>query len=98
MRTLVNILAAIGLLALGYVGIIWFAAKDATQPSIHAYTPTSEPACSTSHITIDRLKGRVEGDWIYVAGRIVNNCDTPTGVQIKVTIYDKKDNILTVND
>ena len=89
MRILVNVLAAIGILTLGFVGILWFSAKDATR---------SDPACSTSDIKIDKVNGRVDGDWIYVAGRLINNCDKPIGVQIKVTIYDKNGNILTVHD
>jgi len=54
--------------------------------------------CQPSDIGVDKLKGRVERDYIYIVGRLMNNCAQATGVQIKVTIYDKAGDILTVDD
>jgi hypothetical protein len=54
--------------------------------------------CRPSDIAIDKIKGRVDGDYIYITGRLVNNCATETGVQIKVTVFDKKGDILAVHD
>lgn len=40
----------------------------------------------------------MEGTYIYITGRIINNCAEETGVQIKIAIYDKSGDVLTVND
>jgi len=68
------------------------------SPSSAPLSPPQAPGCNVSDIGVDKLNGRVDGDWIYIAGRLINNCARPTGVQIKVTIYDKGGNILTVHD
>lgn len=59
---------------------------------------SAQAACTPSDIAIDKLKGRVDRDFAYVVGRLVNNCKIATGVQIKVTTYNKAGDILAVND
>jgi hypothetical protein len=58
----------------------------------------AQAACTPSDIAVDKLNGRVDGDYIYITGRLVNNCASATGVQIKVTIYNKAGDILAAND
>ncbi len=58
----------------------------------------SAQPCTPSDITIDKIKGRVDGDYLYITGRLVNNCSAATGVQIKITIYDKSGDVLDVSD
>lgn len=60
--------------------------------------PAQNGRCQSSDISVGKLNGRVEGRYIYIAGRQVNHCTHPTGAQIKVTIYDEDRNILTVHD
>lgn len=55
-------------------------------------------ACQTSDIAIEKLNGRVDGDYVYITGRLVNKCAQATGVQVKLTVYDKAGGILSVND
>lgn len=61
-------------------------------------SPYAWAQCKPSDIDIDKVRGRVDGDYVYVAGRLVNNCASATGVQIKITVYNKAGDILTVRD
>lgn len=54
--------------------------------------------CKPADIGVDKLRARIEGAYIYISGRLINNCSQATGAQIKVVLYDKDENILDVND
>lgn len=63
-----------------------------TYASVHAQS------CSTSQIAVDKIQGRMDGDRLRFVGRVTNNCSVPTGPQLKVTVYNKQGDILTVYD
>ena len=63
-----------------------------------AVPPELLAACGPSDIAVDKLKGHVKRNYIYIVGRLRNNCSIETGVQIKVTIYNKAGDILAVDD
>lgn len=109
MRKLVNVLAVIGaitILTLFVYGVSlqrksgggsgYSSSGSAAPPLVET---RSEPAgCGVSQITLDGVSNRAEGDYIYVLGRLVNNCTEPTGVEIKVTVYDNAGGIVSVDD
>jgi len=54
--------------------------------------------CSVSDIKIDKLRDRQDGEYIYITGRLINNCSRAIGPEVKITLYDSEENILAVND
>ena len=54
--------------------------------------------CKTTDINLGKTNARTEGNYIYIVGIITNNCDSPTGVQLKVIMKDNGNNILAVHD
>lgn len=71
-------------------------APSAPPPLASAAPETA--ACTTSDIFVEVHGTRVEYDYAYVTGRIINNCREPTGVQLKVTLYDQQGQIITSHD
>jgi len=70
------------------------------QPAAPVAATPSAPAtgCAPSDIAVENLRGRVDGDFVYVVGRLVNNCASATGAQIKITYYNASGDILSVKD
>lgn len=55
--------------------------------------------CKKSDIAVDKLRGAIiEGGFVRVTGRVVNNCASAVGVELKLTFYGKDGAILKVND
>lgn len=77
----------------------WKSPGDTTTRTATSTTPTfTAERCEPSRIDVDKIKGRVEGDYVYVTGKLKNNCLIATGIQIKVTIYDAAGGVLSSND
>jgi hypothetical protein len=64
----------------------------------HQQVPSDPKGCSTADIEVDRLGGRIAGDWVHVTGSIINKCALPIGVEIKVTMYDASGGIISSKD
>lgn len=73
------------------ISALMFFIGCATAPAV------TMAACAPSDIAVDKLEGRVQRNYIYIVGRLQNNCSMETGVEIKVTIYDKAGDILAIN-
>ena len=54
--------------------------------------------CSTADVALDQLRSRHKQGYAYIVGRVTNNCDIETGVQIKVAILDHAGKVLRVAD
>jgi hypothetical protein len=51
-------------------------------------------ACSTSDVEVSKLRGESNGGYLYVYGVIKHKCSEPVGVQLKLTAYNKKGDIV----
>jgi hypothetical protein len=72
---------------------------DGPAGSVSPSASPPRPACGLSDITLDQLKARPDGDeYVHIVGRIINNCHTATGVQLKIVLLDRGGNILKVDD
>lgn len=61
--------------------------------------PTAKPSkCHASDFALDRLESRHHRGHVYIVGRVMNNCDLETGVQIKIAILDRAGGVLQVSD
>lgn len=60
---------------------------------------SAAPACHVRDIKIRQFKVVNDGKLTTkLLGEIANNCNEPTGVQIKVVFYGKRDQLITVTD
>lgn len=57
-----------------------------------------EPACTLDQVDVENVSGRTERHALVITGVIRNDCDTPTGAQVKFTIYAKDGRVLTSRD
>jgi hypothetical protein len=65
----------------------------------HATASAASSVCPVSRISIVNFRAQDEGTvTTSLIGSIVNKCDTPIGVQIKVIFYDETGGILRVED
>lgn len=87
------LVVGIGLLVLNSSAIH----KNSSNRGI-ASSADNSSKCKTTDINLGKTNARTEGDYIYIDGTITNNCDSPTGVQLKMIIKDKDNNILKVHD
>jgi hypothetical protein len=96
-----------GFLAIGaavVVGLVIVGAIDAALRPKSAARSSADPAitmptmCEPSDISVEVHSTRVEYDYAYVTGRIINNCSSPTGVQLKVTLLDEQGGVITSHD
>lgn len=55
-------------------------------------------ACRPTDIAVEGLSRQVTADSTQIKGRLVNKCPQATGAHIKVTIYDKTNSPLVVQD
>ena len=59
----------------------------------------AESNCPRSKISVEKFGVQDEGQiTTVITGLILNKCDIPVGVQLKVIFYDKSNNILRVED
>ena len=87
----------IGAVVLGFWISSRFTEHSSSQSS--GVTGDSVTSCTVSKVTVDKLRARSEGyGYFRITGRLTNKCDQPIGVQIKVTVYDRADNILASPD
>jgi hypothetical protein len=70
----------------------------ATVGSIAAGLALAQSPCKVSDIAIQKLKVRDERSITYLVGKLVNNCASPTGVEVKAVFYGKDNEILKVRD
>jgi hypothetical protein len=92
-----KVIIIIGAIVLGFWISSRFTDHNSNQPA--GLEGDSRTSCTVSKIAVDKLKARPEGyGYFRITGRLTNNCDQPTGVQIKVTVYDKAENILASPD
>ena len=85
----------IGAIVLGFWISSRFTDHNSSQPAGFG----DSASCTVSKIVVDKLKAQSKGyGYFRITGRLINNCDQPTGVQIKVTVYGKADNILASPD
>lgn len=55
-------------------------------------------ACKPPDLTVEKLSRTVTADATHITGRVVNKCPQATGPHLKVTIYDRTDSPLVVQD
>lgn len=55
-------------------------------------------ACRTGDIAIEKVSRRVDGEFTRVTGQVVNKCPQAVGVRIRVSLYDKTDSALMVQE
>ena len=61
--------------------------------------PKAKPTtCHASDFAFDQLKSRHQRNHVYILGRVVNNCDKETGVEIKIAILDRTGGVLRISD
>jgi hypothetical protein len=75
--------------------MVWCSFAAASTSPIPKAKPTS---CRASDFAFDQLKSRHQHGHVYIAGRVVNNCNLETGVQIKISILDPTGGILRFSD
>jgi hypothetical protein len=64
-----------------------------------AAKPSAKPSsCRPSDFAFEQLKSRQGHGHVYIVGRVVNNCDRETGVQIKIAIVNHAGAVLRVSD
>jgi maltose-binding protein MalE len=91
-RLVIIIVAAV---VLGF----WISSRITDHTSSQSAGLEDSAACTVSKIVVDKLRAQSKGyGYFRITGRLTNNCDQPTGVQIKVTVCDKADNILASPD
>lgn len=90
----------IGLTALaiwGFAVVLTLATNSGVNTRVVSTVPV--PGCTVSDIGVDKLNARRQYEnYIKITGRLTNNCAQATGVQVKVTSYDKAGNILGASD
>jgi maltose-binding protein MalE len=75
------------------------AAKPALAGEDWKIPAGSSSGCDESKIAVDKLRARIEySEYAHVTGRLINNCDQATGVQVKITVYGKSGDIVKVDD
>lgn len=91
-----KVVIIVGAIVLGF----WISSRFTERsPSQSAGLADDAASCTVSKIAVDKLKAQSKGyGYFRITGRLTNNCDQATGVQIKVTVYDKADNILASPD
>ena len=75
--------------------LMWCGAAAAATSTVPKAKPTT---CHASDFAFDQLKSRHHQGYVYIVGRVVNNCDKDTGVQIKIAILDHAGGVLRVAD
>jgi ribosomal protein L40E len=82
-----------------FIGVYQQQTHERAVPDTGSTVAVSGPKdCRVSDIGLDKITGRMEEYSIKITGRLLNNCAMPTGVQLKVTIYDKGGAVLAVED
>lgn len=84
-------------------GIVWLVRqpKPANALAISQAIQSAENTspCGISDIAIDKLRGTINDEgFARVTGRVVNNCASAVGVELKITFYGKDGEILKVED
>jgi hypothetical protein len=69
-----------------------------TTATIRTAATANSSSCHASDFALDQLKSRHQSGHAYIVGRVVNNCDSETGVQIKIAILDHTGGILRVSN
>ncbi|MFH1689196.1 MAG: hypothetical protein ABIE42_03030 [Candidatus Eisenbacteria bacterium] len=59
---------------------------------------TGAAGATVADIRIEGLRTRTETAYIFITGRLINDSDYPTGVQVKTISYDSQGEVLTVSD
>ena len=95
-----NLFLVLGLVLGGLLLLVWAGLScphiDIENPS--AQSESRAPGATVKDIDIADLGSRVEGEYVFVTGRLINKSKYPAGVQIKITAYDRHGHILTVRD
>lgn len=90
-----KVIIIIGAVVLGF----WISSRFTDHNSSQPAGLEDSASCTVSKIVVDKLKAQPKGyGYFRITGRLTNNCDQATGVQIKVTVYDKAENILASPD
>ena len=55
-------------------------------------------SCHAADFEFEQLMSKHQGGFVYIVGRVMNNCDAETGVQIKIAILDHAGAVLRVAD
>lgn len=78
--------------------VMWCGLVAVTSPtSADEHKPTAKPStCRASDFALDELMSHHQRSGVYIVGRVVNNCDHDTGVQIKVAILDHAGGVMRV--
>jgi hypothetical protein len=68
-------------------------------PATFRLASTAKPSsCHSSDFALDQLKSRQGHGHVYIVGRVMNNCDTETGVKIKIAILNHTGGVMRVSD
>jgi hypothetical protein len=60
---------------------------------------TAKPSkCRASDVALDQLRSRHHGGYVFIVGRVMNNCNAEAGVQIKIAILDHAGGVLHVTN
>jgi hypothetical protein len=79
--------------------MLWCCVAAAATPTTFRIASTAKPStCQASDFALDQLRSRHHKDYVYIVGRVINNCDKDTGVQIKIAILDHAGGVLRVAD
>jgi HIRAN domain len=76
-----------------------FSSKLSPAAAPEAAEPIRDAGCGVSDISVDKLHAHTEDTgFTRITGRLTNSCASAIGAQLKVTVYDKADEILNVDD
>jgi len=56
----------------------------------------SSSECHAGDFDLEDLSSRKQRGYVYIVGRVFNNCDVDTGAQIKISILDRAGTVLKV--
>jgi hypothetical protein len=76
-------------------GLAAAAATAAEQPlRLAAAQVRSSSECSAGDFDLEDLSSRKQKGYVYIVGRVFNNCDVDTGAQITISILDRAGSVL----
>lgn len=55
-------------------------------------------ACTPADVSISKITGSIDHGHVSVVGTLTHQCAQPTGVQVKLSVYDRKGNLMDVQD
>jgi hypothetical protein len=83
--------------SIGLVMIMWCCFAAIATPSRVAAARGLE-TCRAANFELDQIRSRQQRGRAYIVGRVVNNCDVETGVEIKLVILDGAGAVVHTSD